>query len=803
MKDFEPRTVPCEASRSLGPGPILVLAAQPGDEALGCGGAIVRHVAVGDPGQVIIVTDGTSGADEGGECERITLQGEAHCASAVLGYGRGTFWAFPQGGLEYGELLIERILETIESSHARLVYSPSWSEINPDHRALAMAAAEAVRRSGLEASLVMYELSSPLHPNRLLDISDIHDRKQAAVHCFESRIARQPCDQQIAALNRFRTYTLPRSVLAAEAYRVIAQEDLRADPIQIPPPQDEARRSALQVRRSEPLVSVLVRSMNRDVLTEALDSIALQTYPHIEILVIDATGGRHRTLPLWWGRFPLRFIASDGPLRRSAAANRGMSEARGEFLMFLDDDDLLEPDHLSTLVTRLSASTDKRCAYSGVRVDYLHNSELVRSETLSHPFNRHQLRGRNYIPIHAVLFHRSLYDQGCRFDETLDTLEDWDFWLQLSALTDFAYIDKVTARYRNSGSSGYGARIEAAQLLNSTAAVFEKWRTRWSGIEWAEILLERDRMRDEVAAQTKALHNELESNHAQLQESQRRAEALSQRIREYQAALAQRSAHRLPGPPPPELDIRGQTRLLETQDSADDGRMSRPAPTPTPIQKLSQLLFRRSDDPQKRTAILEEMAVPGIIPADMHRPTPMLTPRHLMNARFLEHRGRILELVPDGSICCEVGIGGAVFSRQILNDAKPGRLHLIEIEPQIVERTRAIFASEVAAGQVQTHLGDSAEVLLQFPSNYFDWVYLDASPNYELVKGELEACRTRVKGNGWIIVHNYIYWDHVIGCKYGVMEATNEFCLAHDYELLYLALHSESFNDAVIRRIPH
>jgi predicted O-methyltransferase YrrM len=474
-----------------------------------------------------------------------------------------------------------------------------------------------------------------------------------------------------------------------------------------------------------------------------------------------------------------------------------MSEARGEFWTFLDDDDLMEPDHVGTLVGGLTDVPHHRCVYTGVRVDYLQNGACIRSDTLSHAFNRHRLRARNYIPIHAALFHRSLYEEGCRFDETLETLEDWDFWLQVSALTDFVHVDRITARYRNSGASGYGDRIAAAQLLSSTAAVFEKWRMRWSGADWAEMLLDRDRMRDEITSQADTLRRELDVNRALLLEARQRNEAMSLRIKDYYDALAGALSVR-PASGPGGRDLQGDDLIADGPKLRD-----RPAfePKSAPAGIFSRLLRRPFGQPHEPTRIGDESAGTRVVPREAHRPAEMLKPRHLEHARVLEHRGRILELLPKGSICCEVGVGEAVFSREILNEVQPRRLHLVEIDPHRIERARNRFVSEVAAGQVETHLGDSTEMLSQFPDHYFDWVYLDASTTYELVRGDLEVCRTRVKETGWIIVHNYIYWDHVIDRKYGVMEATNEFCIAHDYELIYLALHSESFDDAVIRRI--
>src|SRR5690606_22551207 len=54
----------------------------------------------------------------------------------------------------------------------------------------------------------------------------------------------------------------------------------------------------------------------------------------------------------------------------------------------------------------------------------------------------------NFLPIHAVLFSRRLLDQGCRIDENLPILEDWDFWLQIAQLTTLSHVPGVSAVYR-------------------------------------------------------------------------------------------------------------------------------------------------------------------------------------------------------------------------------------------------------------------------------------------------------------------------------------------------------------------
>ena len=93
-------------------------------------------------------------------------------------------------------------------------------------------------------------------------------------------------------------------------------------------------------------------------------------------------------------------------------------------------------------------------------------------------FSREKLLQSNYLAIHAVLFHRSLVDAGARFDESLETFEDWDFWLQLSARADFAFTGKPTAIYHaaaGASGAGAGANLDRSAVLAQRERLMRKW----------------------------------------------------------------------------------------------------------------------------------------------------------------------------------------------------------------------------------------------------------------------------------------------------------------------------------------
>ena len=223
-----------------------------------------------------------------------------------------------------------------------------------------------------------------------------------------------------------------------------------------------------------PLITVIIRSKARATLPDALASVARQTHPNLEVVIIDATGGRHPGVADRCGPFPVRLIPADAPLNRPQAANRGLDHASGEWLIFLDDDDFFDPPHVASLLATAQRS-GRRVAYSGTRVLDAQGRVVWQ---LNHPYARLALFEHNYIQMGAALFYRSLVELGCRFDENMLLYQDWDFWLQLAKHGDFAHSNVVTNNWRAySGQSGAGTGPNADVALQTrfTRRLREKW----------------------------------------------------------------------------------------------------------------------------------------------------------------------------------------------------------------------------------------------------------------------------------------------------------------------------------------
>lgn len=206
-----------------------------------------------------------------------------------------------------------------------------------------------------------------------------------------------------------------------------------------------------------PLVSIIVRTCGRPaVLKETLQSLKMQTYPNIEIVIVE-DGQETAGTMIREEFFDLNIIyqATGEKVGRSKAGNLAMKIANGKYLNFLDDDDLFYADHVEILVRTLEKST-KRAAYAfafETPIDVKSREPYVYEEgdykgIHKQNFDKVMLCHHNYIPIQCIMFEKSLFEEYGGLDEKLDALEDWDLWVRYSLHTDFECVEKTTSIYR-------------------------------------------------------------------------------------------------------------------------------------------------------------------------------------------------------------------------------------------------------------------------------------------------------------------------------------------------------------------
>jgi O-antigen biosynthesis protein len=248
--------------------------------------------------------------------------------------------------------------------------------------------------------------------------------------------------------------------------------------------------------QATPAVSILVRTMGRASLAQAIDSVREQSFTDWEIVVLNAGGEAIDPMPSPAGG-KLRVLTPGGRIERARAANLLLEAAAGEFALFLDDDDWLLPDHIAKLVDALRAQPDLAGAYGDVEaVTGARTGGRQTVHVFCSDFDPVALQLQNYLPIHAVLFRMDAVRRPppCRFDETMSLFEDWDFWLQLVAKGALQRVPGVSAVYAYEAAEGSSHGEAGPRREQMLAVLGARQLARWQPQDVAR-LVERDAAR--------------------------------------------------------------------------------------------------------------------------------------------------------------------------------------------------------------------------------------------------------------------------------------------------------------------
>jgi glycosyltransferase involved in cell wall biosynthesis len=215
-----------------------------------------------------------------------------------------------------------------------------------------------------------------------------------------------------------------------------------------------------------PVVSVITAVFNgQPHVSECLESVLRQDYPHIEHIVIDggSTDGTLDVLRVYDDKIAVWRSEPDQGVYD--AWNKGLREARGEWICFLGIDDEFLPGAVAAYMA-LAAKYPK-AEYLCSKVRWVHPSGYVR--TIGHPWRWSEF-SRWMCTAHVGSMHRrSLYDRLGGYDTSYRSAADYEFLLRAGCQLNAAFLPVATAMMRAGGVSESAAALHEAKRAKLTA----------------------------------------------------------------------------------------------------------------------------------------------------------------------------------------------------------------------------------------------------------------------------------------------------------------------------------------------
>lgn len=183
------------------------------------------------------------------------------------------------------------------------------------------------------------------------------------------------------------------------------------------------------------LVSVIIPTYNRPIeLSECLDALARQTYQHLEVWIVNDYGEPVTQVKELYPELNIHVINHDENLKHVHARNTALQHVNGEYILLCDDDDILLPTHVETMLREIE---DADLVYSDVEiVSYTyeqHRRVPVSRRLFAYHSTDEQMRRFSTFVSSGCLYRRSIHEQIGPFDPAMLNYWDWDFYLRASA----------------------------------------------------------------------------------------------------------------------------------------------------------------------------------------------------------------------------------------------------------------------------------------------------------------------------------------------------------------------------------
>jgi glycosyltransferase involved in cell wall biosynthesis len=231
-------------------------------------------------------------------------------------------------------------------------------------------------------------------------------------------------------------------------------------------------------------ISVIIPTYNYgEFICDSIESVINQTYKDFEIIVVDdgSTDNTPEVVKKYKDRVSYIYKENEGP---SSARNYGIKNAKGEYLCFLDSDDIFLPEKLELQAKYMEDHRDDNigliysdyyCVSRKLKIiDYYESIGFSSQiEAIKYLFNY------NYINTSTVMIPKTCIDRIGIFNEKYRYLEDYDLWLRLGCNYKFLYINEPLVKTR-SHYKNHRNKVGDVEMINNAKKIKEDIRSQLS-----------------------------------------------------------------------------------------------------------------------------------------------------------------------------------------------------------------------------------------------------------------------------------------------------------------------------------
>ncbi|UFT99177.1 glycosyltransferase family 2 protein [Radiobacillus kanasensis] len=218
----------------------------------------------------------------------------------------------------------------------------------------------------------------------------------------------------------------------------------------------------------EPVVSVIIPTFNRvHALAELMEALSSQTFKYFEIVIVNDAGEDVTDVQELYPELPITIINLPGNRGHVYARNVGVGHARGEFILLIDDDDLIVSTHMETMLQEVGGF---ELVFSDVEiVDYeLENGtrKVISRFPFAYNWDRQAMRTFSTFVPSGTLYRKEIHSVIGNFDEEMKHYWDWDFFLRVEAQFRVKKVPIAGVLYEFSQTGNNASKNQASMRIH-------------------------------------------------------------------------------------------------------------------------------------------------------------------------------------------------------------------------------------------------------------------------------------------------------------------------------------------------